>query len=199
MTPLAERNRAIEQLVLDERGRILRYLSALRVPASNREDLLQAGLVLLLQKWDSVNDPFPWLLGALRNLHRMELRDQSRRNRMIVPLAPPALPSMPSISAMATRFDLRIDLTRWLLELSHRQRVLILGLVLFGDPPDEVARRAGVQPSSIQSLKSRSLKRLRLLAGRNCAVLPKLRPGAPVSPLRGDLLSSAAKQLGSRA
>ena len=73
MIHLAERNRAIERLVVEERGRILRYLSALRVPPSNREDLLQSGLVLLLQKWDSVEDPFSWLLGALRNLSVLEV------------------------------------------------------------------------------------------------------------------------------
>ncbi len=134
-----------------------------------REDLLQAGLVLLLKKWDSVDDPLAWLLGALRNLHRTELRDRCWRCRLVEPMARPT-PPIESISFPAISSDLRIDLTRWLLELSQRQRVLIRGLVLFDDPPDEVARRAGVKTASVQTLKSRSLKRLRRLAGRSCAI-----------------------------
>jgi RNA polymerase sigma factor (sigma-70 family) len=176
---LEERNREIERLVLEERGRIFGYLSALRVQPSNREDLLQAGLVLLLQKWDTVDDPLPWLLGALRNLHRTQLREQGRRGRLVQPSAPPPSQAMQSISATAGRSDLRIDLTRWLLALSRQQRVLVVRLVLFGDPPCEVARRAGVKTASVQTLKSRSLKRLRRLAVRSGAVrraLPRTIP-----------------------
>ncbi|HEV7670076.1 MAG TPA: sigma-70 family RNA polymerase sigma factor [Thermoanaerobaculia bacterium] len=179
MIGLAERNRAIERLVLEERGRIFRYLSALRVPPSNREDLLQAGLVLLLQKWDTVDDPFPWLLGALRNLHRTQIRDQGRRDRLVQPSAPPPSQSMLSISATVCTSDLRIDLTRWLLSLSRQQRVLVVRLVLFDEPPCEVAKRAGVKTASVQTLKFRSLKRLRSLAERSGAVrraLPRTLP-----------------------
>ncbi len=161
---LAERNRAIERLAVEERGRILRYLSALRVPPTNREDLLQTGLVLLLQKWDSVEDPFSWLLGALRNLHRTQIRDQGRRERLFQTPAPTTLGLHSSSVPATSTADLRIDLTRWLFALSRPQRILVVGLVLFGDPLGEVARRAGVKPASAQTLKSRSLKRLRRLA-----------------------------------
>jgi RNA polymerase sigma factor (sigma-70 family) len=168
--PPTERNQAIERLVREERGRILRFLTALRVPASNREDLLQAGLVLLLQKWDAVDDPFPWLLGALRNLYRTQVRDQVRRDRLFLPAPPSRSQPISSISATACTSDLRLDLSRWLLALSRQQRVLVVGLVLFGEPFDEVARRAGVKPASVQTLKSRSLKKLRRLAGRGDSV-----------------------------
>ncbi|MEP7013370.1 MAG: sigma-70 family RNA polymerase sigma factor [Acidobacteriota bacterium] len=178
MIHLAERNRAIERLVVEERGRILRYLSALRVPPPNREDLLQTGLVLLLQKWESVEDPFSWLLGALRNLHRTQIRDQSRRERLLQPMAHPTPQAILTKSMTPSTPDLRIDLTRWLLALSRQQRILVVGLVLFGEPLGEVARRAGVKPASAQTLKSRSLKRLRRLAGRDGGAPTRRAPGA---------------------
>lgn len=162
-----ERNQAVERLVREERGRIFRYLGALRVPSANREDLFQAGLLLLLQKWDSVEDPLSWLLGALRNLHYTQIRDRSRRERILQASASPTSEPTPPISATACTSELRIDLTRWLMALSRPQRALVVGLILFGEPIETVARKAGVKPASVQTPKSRSLKRLRLLAGRS--------------------------------
>src|SRR5262245_33105253 len=63
--------------------------------------------------------------------------------------------------------EIKLDLARWLAELSARQRVLIVRMVR-GDPPSEVARRAGVKPASLQKLRGRSLDRLRGLAQAGC-------------------------------
>ncbi len=170
MTSESERNRAVERLVREEDGRIRRVLSSLRVPSSHREDLLQTGLLLLLQRWDSVDDPLAWLLGALRNLHRSQVRDEGRRGRLAEATARFAPP--PTDTARSRDSEIRIDLARWLLALPRAQRILVVGLFLLEDPLESVARRVGVKPASVQTLKSRSLDRLRRMAQRNGGVRP---------------------------
>ena len=152
----------LEQLVADHGEQLLRTAALLAGSREAGEDLLQEGLMRLLRHWPRIEgDPEGYLRRTLYNLAVDGWRrERSWRERLR--LLPPAVMGGSDDTAA---IDLRDALVRLVLQLSPRQRSLIVLRYWEQLSEAEVAGLLGCSVGAVKSGTSRGLARLRELSG----------------------------------
>jgi RNA polymerase sigma-70 factor (sigma-E family) len=144
------------------RTELLEQLVADRGSHEAGEDLLQEGLMRLLRHWARIDgDPEGYLRRTLYNLAVDGWRRERNWRRRLRLLPPAASGGSDDIAAV----DLRDALVRLLLELSPRQRSLIVLRYWEQLSEAEVADLLGCSVGAVKSGTSRGLARLRELSG----------------------------------
>jgi len=148
-------NRLLEKI----RPGLERVLRHYDVPPEDAEDILQDAQLVLLYKWDTIQNPEAWLIGTLRKKCIVYWRKRRSRTCEAMDATILELLSEPERPAQA-KADLSRDMGRVLVKLPQRcQRLLRLRYGM-GYGPSEVAEKMGYKPSSIRKITNRCLAAL---------------------------------------
>ncbi len=99
-----------------------------------------------------------YVRGTARNLANNHLRTQARRRSARPPEVSRVLPGPDVDLEIRERLE---QVGRALQELPSRDRQILLGTLLDGQRPGEIASRLGMKPEAIRQRKSRALRRIR--------------------------------------
>jgi RNA polymerase sigma factor (sigma-70 family) len=156
---LDQREKLLEELIVQLRPRLRQILSSYRIPYPDSEDLLQDSLIAAYCQWDSILTQDAWLIGTLRNKCAMYWKRQ-RSN----PLQAVDLPILESLSEPLPPFQERSeqlwDLESLFSRLCERHRTVLWLRFGLGMSTLEVAAHTGYHPTSIRKLICRCVARL---------------------------------------
>ncbi|MEX0983894.1 MAG: sigma-70 family RNA polymerase sigma factor [Actinomycetota bacterium] len=144
----------------DEQTRLLKTLYFVTGDRAEAADLMQEAFLKLWERWDridAIDDPRAYLFRVALNGSRMRARAARRAARRTVPLG--------IVRDPYDDVDIREDVRRMLLRLTHRQRAALLLLDLYGYTSEEAGRILGVRPSTVRSLATQGRTALRASGG----------------------------------
>ena len=134
-------------------------LGRFHIPFEDADDLVQQALLQFVRKRSQIQSPEPWLRGAVKNECRMYWRGRSRK--LTVAVDQGVLDVMAGGTANdPERAILRRGLSRWLATLPWNCRSLLQ--LHYGMELDvqEVAKRTGYRPASVDKVTKRCLDAL---------------------------------------
>ncbi len=150
---------SFEGLLTRIRPRLMRVFHRYQIPVEDAEDVLQDTLLILLHKWEGIQDPERWMFGTLRKRCLMYWR--SRRSHFCQAVDDAILDLVTEGQQPdQERSDLSRDLERALAHLSARCRSLLRLRYGLGYSPTEAADSLGYRRSSIRKVTSRCLAAL---------------------------------------
>jgi len=149
----------LRELMDHERSRFGAILSSWRIPPQDADDLVQNVLIQFVRKRRDIQQPSPWLKGALKNECRMYWR--TRRRSLTVAVDTELLDVADDESMPAQeRAVARRHLETWISKLDYRCRRLLKLRYKLGLEPREVAEETGYKPSSVDKVTRRCLDAL---------------------------------------
>lgn len=149
----------VEELLRTMRSRFAKILVRFRIPAADRDDLVQEVMIQFLYKRRHVRNPESWLGGALSNQCRMYWRTRSRRRTTAVDEAILELLAGADDSDPERRV-LRSRLSRQISTLPNNCQSLLRMRYKLGMDVEETAQRTGYKPSSIDKVTKRCVDKL---------------------------------------
>lgn len=149
----------LRELMDRERSSFGAILSSSRIPPHEAEDLVQNVLIQFVRKRSQIENPSPWLKGALRNECRMYWRTKRRSLTVAVDTTMLDVAGDESMPAQE-RAVARRNLETWISKLDYRCRELLRLRYKLGLQPSEVAAETGYKPSSVDKVTRRCLDAL---------------------------------------
>lgn len=155
-SPLRELDRTLNKL----RARLTWLVAQHRIPAQDREDLVQQTLLALVLRLDEIRDPELWVLGTMRNKCRRYWH--LRRTRPVECRAAADLDEiLPGVHGSQATGDIRRDLERLAATLPEETRRVLRHRFVLGLRATEVADALGRPASTVRQMTSRGLRALR--------------------------------------
>lgn len=152
-------DRGIEAFLTGVRPKLRRFLRSAGIPDQDADDLIQNTFLALVHRWDSIQSPDAWIVGAIKKNCLMYWR--SRRRRIYDTVDGPVLEWLAGGQRPAQeRRDLEADLDHMLGKIPPRYRTVLRLRFAYGYNPREVAQRMGYRRSSIGKVTARSLAAL---------------------------------------
>lgn len=151
----------IAELLPRLRPRLLRFLSRSRIPAFDREDLLQDALLDLVVKWPLIRQPELWLFQALH--YKCLCYQRAHRRGLLGKLLAVDSHALEHLAGAApsAEHDSGLDVSRLTRELPARQRRILWLFYGLGLSEDEVAQRLSTTMHSLHKDRWRAIFRLR--------------------------------------
>ena len=133
------------------------------------EDLTSATFERVLRSWDAY-DPDrgserAWIVAIARNLLVDHFRRQSHRDAVSTDEHPAVLRALTTADEPLERALSADELRRWLSPLGERERQIVALRYAADLPAAEIAAIVGLSPANVHQILSRSLRRLREVAG----------------------------------
>ena len=143
-----------EDLFADEHERLFRALYLIVGNSHEAEELMQDAFVLVLERWDRIDNPVGYLYrSAFNSTH-------SRFRRLTVAAKRTLTPGQPEDPFAAA--DLRDQIVRALRELPERQRAALVLLDFLDYRSEEAAKVLRVAAATVRSLASHARATLKL-------------------------------------
>ena len=150
---------SLETILSRMEPRLKRVLSRYRIPAQDAEDLLQETFLIMVTKWESIQNPESWLLATLSN--RCIIYWRKYRGRLWDLVDSTILELLSEAESPAQeKADLLIDLDTMLASLPDRCRHILRLRYRLGCSTAEAADRMGYCKSSIRKVTRRCLAAL---------------------------------------
>ncbi len=150
---------AFENLIERVYPRLRRIVSRYRIPPQDGEDLLQETFLILVAKWETVENPDAWILATLAN--RCIIYWRKSRSRLWDLVDGAVLEMLAEEAPHAQNgVDLRVDLENLLANLPDRCRSLLRLRYQLGCSTTETAERTGYSPSSVRKITRRCIAAL---------------------------------------
>lgn len=126
------------------------------IPGTDAEDLLQETLFALVFKWETVNNPEPWLLATLQN--RCSIYWRKRKEEVFEAVDAAILDALAGPQDPGQRqAELRHDLNVALCRLPERHRNVIQLRFGLGCKSSEIAEKLGYESEGMRRLTNESL------------------------------------------